>query len=195
MKTAKYRGLATTAMLGAVGFVLMFIEISVPIMPGFIKFDFSELPALLASFAFGPAAGAGVCVIKNALHALVTNSGGVGELSNLVLGLCYCVPAGLIYRRLKSRHGALAGALAGTVLSAAVSLPFNYYVIYPLYMRIMPIDAILGMYQALDPSVDGLFDALLRFNVPFTAAKEAIVAGIVFLIYKRLSPLLHGRRA
>ena len=52
------RKLAGTAMLSAVGFILMFIELSVPIMPAFIKLDFSELPALLASFAYGPMAGA-----------------------------------------------------------------------------------------------------------------------------------------
>ncbi|MEA5038920.1 MAG: ECF transporter S component [Clostridiaceae bacterium] len=194
MKNARYRKLATVAMLGAIGFVLMFIEFSVPLMPAFIKFDFSELPALLAAFAFGPAAGAGVCVIKNALHALVTNSGGVGELSNLAIGLVYCMPAGLIYRRMKSRRGALLGSLVGVVLSSVFSLPWNYFVIYPLYAKLMPIDAIIGMYSALDPSVTTLFDALLRFNVPFTAVKELLVAAVVFLIYKRVSPLLHGRK-
>lgn len=194
MKNARYRKLATVAMLGAIGFVLMFIEFSVPLMPAFIKFDFSELPALLAAFAFGPAAGAGVCVIKNALHALVTNSGGVGELSNLAIGLVYCMPAGLIYRRMKSRRGALLGSLVGVVLSSAFSLPWNYFAIYPLYAKLMPIDAIIGMYSALDPSVTTLFDALLRFNVPFTAVKELLVAAVVFLIYKRVSPLLHGRK-
>jgi riboflavin transporter FmnP len=195
MKKPKYRALAATAMLGAIGFVLMFIEIAVPVMPSFIKFDFSELPALLAAFAYGPAAGAGVCLVKNALHLLVTNSGGVGELSNLVIGLCYCVPAGLLYRRIRSRRGAMYAALLGTAVSALASLPVNYYVIYPLYARLMPIELILQAYQALDPSVGGLFDALLRFNLPFTAVKELLTAAVVFLIYKRLSPVLHGRRA
>ena len=40
----KTRALAATAMLGAVGFVLMFLELSVPFMPGFFKLVFSELP-------------------------------------------------------------------------------------------------------------------------------------------------------
>ena len=194
MKNVKSRKLAAVAMLGAIGFVLMFLEFSIPLMPAFLKFDFSELPALLAAFAFGPAAGAGVCVIKNVLHALVTNSGGVGELSNLVIGLFYCMPAGFIYRRMKSRQGAALGALAGLVISSAISLPWNYFVIYPLYSKLMPIDAIIGMYSALDPSVKTLWDALARFNVPLTAVKELVVAVIVFLTYKRLSPMLHGRK-
>ncbi|MBR5391004.1 MAG: ECF transporter S component [Clostridia bacterium] len=188
------RALVGTAMLGAIGFVLMFLDFSVPVMPSFIKMDFSELPALLASFAYGPVSGAAVCLIKNVLHLLVGHTGGVGELSNFLLGCLYVIPAGLIYRRIRSRKGALAGSLAGCVISAAGCLPINYYLIYPLYTKLLPIEAILGMYQKLDPSCSGLFDALLRFNVPFTFVKELLVCVITFLIYKKLSPVLHGRK-
>ena len=70
-KTQNTRKLAGVAMLSAVGFILMFIELSVPIMPAFIKLDFSELPALLASFAYGPMAGATVCLLKNVIHVFI----------------------------------------------------------------------------------------------------------------------------
>ena len=56
----KIRKLAMTAMLSAVSAVLMFISFNVPLMPGFIKMDFSELPALVASFSMGPLAGVAV---------------------------------------------------------------------------------------------------------------------------------------
>lgn len=191
----KTRALAGTAMLGAVGFVLMFIELSMPFLPPFLKLDFSELPALLASFAYGPAAGGAVCLLKNLLHCLIGGTtGGVGELSNFLLGCCYVLPAGMIYRRKKTRRGALLGSFAGCVISAALSLPINYFLIYPLYGKLMPMDAILGMYQAINPACTGLFDALLTFNVPWTFAKEALVCLITFLIYKKLSPILHGRK-
>lgn len=193
--TVKTRTLAATAMLGAIGFILMFLELSVPVMPAFIKLDFSELPALLAAFAYGPVSGTMVCLLKNVLHVFLGgSSNGVGELSNFLMGCCYVVPAGLIYRRVKSRRGALLASVSGCIASAAMSLPINYFLIYPLYDKMMPMDAILGLYQALDPSCNGLFDALLRFNVPFTLAKNALVCVLVFLIYKKLSPLLHGRK-
>lgn len=193
--TVKTRTLAATAMLGAIGFILMFLELSVPVMPSFIKLDFSELPALLAAFAYGPVSGTMVCLLKNVLHVFLGgSSNGVGELSNFLMGCCYVVPAGLIYRRVKSRRGALLASVSGCIASAAMSLPINYFLIYPLYGKMMPMDAILGLYQALDPSCNGLFDALLRFNVPFTLAKNALVCVLVFLIYKKLSPLLHGRK-
>lgn len=195
-KTAQNtRKIAGVAMLSAIGFILMFIELSVPIMPAFIKLDFSELPALLATFAYGPAAGAAVCLIKNVLHVFMGGTtGGVGELSNFLLGVAYVVPAGLIYQKIKSRKGALIASLVGCAISALYSLPHNYFLIYPLYGKMMPMEAILGMYQTLNPNCESLFEALLTFNVPFTFAKEAITAAMAFVIYKPLSPVLHGRK-
>ena len=195
-KTAQNtRKLTGVAMLSAIGFILMFIELSVPIMPAFIKLDFSELPALLATFAYGPMSGAAVCLIKNVLHYFMGGTtGGVGELSNFLLGVAYVVPAGLIYQKIKSRKGALIASLVGCAISAIYSLPHNYFLIYPLYGKMMPMETILGMYQTLNPSCDNLFEALLTFNVPFTFAKEAITAAMAFVIYKPLSPILHGRK-
>ena len=63
-----------------------------------------------------------------------------------------------------------------------------------IYGKMMPMEAILGMYQTLNPNVDGLFQAIATFNVPFTFAKEAITAAMAFVIYKPLSPILHGRK-
>lgn len=195
--TSQTRKIAAIAMLSAVGFILMFVELTVPVMPAFVKLDFSELPALLAAFAYGPVSGAAVCLIKNLLHIFLGGNptGGTGELSNFLLGCLYVIPAGLIYQKIKSRKGALIGSLTGCTVSAVLSLPINYFLIYPLYGKLMPMDTIIGMYQDLDPSCGGLFDALLRFNVPFTFVKEALVAAITFLIYKKLSPILHGREA
>ena len=82
----KVRYITVTAMLSAVAFVLMYLEIAIPIMPSFIKFDFSDLPALLGSFALGPVCGVLICLIKNVLHLAFSNSMFVGELSNFILG-------------------------------------------------------------------------------------------------------------
>ena len=189
------RKMAAVAMLGAVGFVLMFMEISVPIMPMFIKLDFSELPAVLASFAYGPVAGIAVCLLKNALHLLVTNTAGVGELSNFLLGIFFVVPAGLIYRKSHTRKGALIGAGVGCVAYALASVPINYFLIYPMFGQfVMPLPVILGMYQTLNPNVETLWQALTQFNLPFNFAKEVLVSAITFLVYKKLSPILHGRK-
>jgi riboflavin transporter FmnP len=54
-------------MLSTVAYLLAFIEIQVPLSPSFAKMDISDLPALIAAFAFGPLPGVIVELIKNAL--------------------------------------------------------------------------------------------------------------------------------
>ena len=93
------KSVATVGVLGAVATVLMYLEFPLAfIIPSFVKFDFSDLPALLASFALGPIAGVAVCLIKCAIHIAVSSSAGVGELANFILGCCFVIPAGIIYK-------------------------------------------------------------------------------------------------
>ncbi len=186
--------LTVTAILAALATVLMALSFNVPLMPGFIKMDFSELPALLASFALGPVSGAAVCLVKNLINLLFTTTGGVGELSNFLLGVAFVVPAGLLYQRKKGKKAALLGAVLGAALMAAFSMISNYYVVYPVYGAFMPMEGILGMYQAINPAVETLWDALLWFNLPFTFLKGMASVIITALIYKPLSPLLKGRK-
>lgn len=100
----KVRYITVTAMLSAVAFVLMYLEIAIPIMPSFIKFDFSDLPALLGSFALGPVCGVLICLIKNVLHLAFSNSMFVGELSNFILGAVFVAIAGNIYKHKKTKR-------------------------------------------------------------------------------------------
>ena len=170
------RLLVGTGMLSGLAFVLQYLEFPIPIMPGFIKFDFSDLPALIGAFAYGPLAGVIVEFIKNLLHCTVTQSFTVGELSNFILGAVFTATAGLIYKKNKS-----------------ISFPSNLFIVYPAYTKFMPMEAIIGAYSELLPSVGKLWQALLIFNVPFTIVKGLISTLITVLVYKRLSPVLKGR--
>ena len=195
--TSKVRVLTGTAMLGAVAAVLMYLEFPIPIMPAFVKLDVSELPALIASFAYGPVSGILVCLIKNLIKLPSTSTAAVGELFNFVMGALFVGVAGLIYKRNKTRKGAIVGALLGALVMAVVSVPYNYFIVYPAYvvMYHLPLDAIIGMYQAINPNVNGLLNCLLVFNLPFTFFKGMLDAVICFAIYKPLSPILHGRNS
>lgn len=188
------RSMAVTAVLGAVSAALMFVAFRVPLMPSFIQLDVSELPALIAAFSMGPLSGVAVCLIKNLVHLLVTTTGGVGELSNFLLGAAFVLPAGLIYRTHKDRKGALIGSLAGALAMALCSLPSNYFITYPFYAMLMPMEAILDMYRAINPNVKTLTDALIWFNMPFTFVKAMLSVAITFLIYKRISPIIKGKK-
>ncbi len=187
------RYLTVTAMLSAVAFILMFLDFSVPFMPAFIEMDISELPALIGAFSFGPVCGVIVCLVKNLMHLLITTTGGVGEISNFILGAVFVFPAGWIYKRKKTRKRAFFGSLAGAVFMALVSVISNYFIVYPFYTMIMPMEEIVGMYQAIVPGVNGLLECLIVFNMPFTFFKGMLSVGIAFFIYKHISPVLKGR--
>lgn len=186
------RKMASIAVMSAVAMLLQFIEFSIPIIPSFIKLDFSDIPELIITFAYGPVAGCLVCLLKNLIHMPLSGSAFIGELSNFLLGCCFVVPAGLIYKKNKTKKTALVASVVGAVIMGICSFPLNYFLIYPLYMKVLgfPYEAIVGMYQAILPAADTLVKDLIIFNVPFTIVKGLICAAVTFLIYKRLSPIL-----
>lgn len=185
------RTIAVTGMLSAVAVVLMYLEIPIPIMPGFIKFDFSDLPALLGAYALGPVAGIIICLIKNVVHLAASQSMLVGELSNFILGSVFVFTAGIVYKKKKSKTGALLGGLCGAMAMGVFSVFSNYLIVYPVYYKLaMPEVVILSLYQAIIPSMKSIMQCLICFNLPFTIVKGLIDVGISMLIYKPLSPLL-----
>ena len=124
-------------MLSAVAFALMFIEIPIPaLIPSFVKLDISDLPELLAAFSLGPVYGVVVALMKNLLIILIkgSSSANIGELCNFLLGAAFSLVAGILYRRKKSRRSALVGSLIGAALMAVISVPLNYFVVYPAYV-------------------------------------------------------------
>ena len=195
----KNHRLAVSAMLTAVPAVLQFLEFSIALVPSFIKLDFSDLPALLGTFSLGPVYGVAIQLVKNLLHLPFGSSAGVGELSNFILGAVFVFVAGAIYKHSKSRKSALVGSVAGAAAMALISIITNYFIVYPAYVVLynLPLDAIVGMYEAIlggvshVPTENALFNCLLVFNIPFTLAKGLLDTALCFLIYKPLSPLLH----
>lgn len=188
------RKLTVTAIMSALSFGLMMIEFSVPIMPAFIKFDISELPALITAFAYGPGYGVLVCLLKNALHLPMSSTQFVGELSNFLMGAVFVFVAGLFYKIKHTRNFALIGSLVGNLAMAVACFVVNYFITYPIYMEILiPEEAILGMYKAILPAMDSIWKSILVFNVPFTFVKGLASVGITFLIYRKISPLLKGK--
>ena len=183
--------IAVTAMLSAAAAVLMFLDFPIPfLIPPFVKMDFSELPALLATFSLGPASGVVVCLVKNLVNLTMSSTQGVGELCNFLLGVCFVIPAGLVYKYKKTRSGALVGALVGAAAMAVGSIPVNYFISYPFYTVFMPLDTIISMYQEIYPGVDGLLACLIIFNAPFTLLKGLLDTALCFLVYKPLSPFI-----
>ena len=194
--TRRVRNLAVTGMLSAVGCVLMMFDFPLPMLiPSFVKMDFSELPALLASFSIGPVSGIMVCLLKNVLSAIFHGSTlGIGEVCNFLMGAVFTGVAGLIYKRNKTRKTAIIGSLVGAVVMAIASVPINFFFSYPVYAAAFGgMEAIIAAYQAINPNIGSLLGCLIVFNLPFTLVKGLLTSLLTFLIYKPLSPILHGR--
>ncbi len=193
--TISIRAITVTAMLSAVACVLNIFDFPIPfLIPTFVKMDISDLPELLAAFSLGPWYGVTVTLLKNLLKLVIkgTTTAYAGELCNFILGAAFSFTAGVIYHCKKSRKTALIGAIAGAVVMALLSIPCNYYISYPVYTKFMAVDKIIAMYQSLRPGVNGLLECLIVFNAPFTLLKGLLTSALCFLIYKPLSPILHG---
>lgn len=192
VKKVNVRKITVTGMFAALSVVLyMTMSFKLPFMPSFISLDFSELPAVIAAFTMGPLYGVAVCLIKNIVHMLVSSSMWIGELSNFILGAALTLSCGYIYQHNRTKKGAIIAGIAGAVTMALVSVVSNYFVIYPLYFTVWPKEAVLGMYQAIMPSIHGLLQALVVFNMPFTFCKGFICVLITILIYKPLIKIIN----
>lgn len=186
------RELTTIAILAAIAAVLFMVEIPVVL---FYKLDLSNLPVLLGTFSMGPVAGTLILLVKSVLGLLHSSSQGVGELADFLMGFAMVLPAGLIYRRNKTRRGAVLGMAAGAVAATVVGVLSNLYIMIPFYGAAygMPVDAIVGMGQALLPAVDSLWKFVLLITAPFNLLKWVVISVLGALMYKPLSPILHGR--
>lgn len=190
----KVRMMAQIGMLSAIAVVLMLFEIPLPFAPSFYEIDFSEVPVLVGSFAMGPLAGAAIEFVKILLNFAIngTTTAGVGEFANFLIGCAMVLPAAWIYKMNHTRKGAIIGMLTGTLFMAFVGCFLNAFVLLPTYAKAfgMPIDALVGMGTAVNSHITSLTTFVIFAVAPFNLLKGALVSLIVFLIYKKISPIL-----
>lgn len=187
------RNMAVMAILAAIASVLFMIEIPVVL---FYKLDLSALPVLLGTFAMGPVEGIIILAVKALLGLLHSSSQGVGELADFIMGLAMLLPAGLLYRHMRTRKGAILGMVLGTVVATVAAVFVNLWIMIPFYSTAygMPIESIVEMGQAIVSAVNSAFKFVLLITAPFNLLKWTVISVVTGLIYKPLSPLLHGRR-
>lgn len=195
----RIRWIAQVGMLSAVATVLMMFELPLPFAPSFYQLDFSEIPVLVGSFSMGPLAGMMIELVKIILHAVLKGSmtGGVGDVANFVIGVSFCIPAAVIYRKMHTRHGAEIGMAAGTVCMTLAGCVINAYVLLPLYSRVLslPLDALVEMGTKVNSSITGLGTFVIFAVAPFNLLKGLLVSLVVLLIYKKISPILKISRS
>jgi len=195
---SRTRTITQIAMLGAIAGILMNLEFPIPFLaPSFYQLDFSEVPVLVGSFAMGPLAGVWVELVKILVHLVTkgTMTAGVGDVANFIFGCAFVVPAGFIYRSMKNRKHAVLGMIAGTLLTSVVACFINAFILLPAYGKAfgMPIDALVGMGTAVNSHITSLSTFVMFAVAPFNLVKGIIVSLVVFLIYKKISPIFRIR--
>ena len=185
--------LTSTAVLSAMAVLLMYLEFNLPFMPSFLKFDFSELPVLVGSYALGPWYGVLIELLKNLIHLPATGTAGIGEASNFLTGSIYVFTAGSIYKKNRTRKGAIISMAIATLALGVIACPLNYFVTLPLYGTVLhfPMEAIVGMASAVNPMVSSKISLIFWVFLPFNLFKGLVISFLTFWVYKPISNIIH----
>ena len=193
MKTGKWstQKLIYTAMLAAVGGVLMSLEISVPMMPPFYKVDFSDVPSVIAVFLMGPVSGICVEVIKLLIKLITvgTNTMYVGELANLIAAFLFVWPLWFLYQKLgANRKAAVEALLLSIVIRTACACFINANITLPLYAKAMslPLDEVIRMVASVNPAIKDLNGFIILATIPFNVLKVGLNYIVGQLLFVRL---------
>jgi len=191
------RKVAMIGMFSAVAMILMLFDFPLPFAPGFYKLDFSELPILVGTFAFGPAAGVMMEFIKILLKLFIkgTSTAFVGELANFVVGCSFILPASVIYAFRKSKKSAIVSCIVGTLVMTVFGTAFNAVYLLPAFARLygnMPVEDLVAMGRAVNPLVSegSVVGFVMACVAPMNLIKGSVVSVVTLLIYKPLSPLI-----
>lgn len=182
-------------LLAAMAFILMYFDFPLPLFPGFLKIDLSDLPALIGAFALGPVEGIVIELLKNILHVLFkgTQTALVGEMANFIVGSVLVFISGYIYKINKSRKGAIVGLISGVLVMTTVASLINYFVLIPTYAKVfkLPLDAIVGMGTKINGNITDLRSLVIWSVVPFNLLKGIMVSLVTLGVYKNVSLLIH----
>lgn len=182
----------------ALAAVLMYLEIPFFFAPPeAYKLDFSEVPVLISGFMLGPIEGVITEFIKILIKLIIkpTSTAFVGEFANLVIGITFILPASIIYKKKKSRKGALIGMGTGTLIMTVVGCFINAFVLLPAFAYLfgnVSVSEIIKMGTAVNPAITNMFTFIILAVVPVNIVKGVLVSIVVYLIYK---PVTKGIRS
>ncbi|SDC20485.1 Riboflavin transporter FmnP [Terribacillus halophilus] len=181
MRSSKLTKTITFALLGAISMVLMLLNFPLPILPSYLKIDFSEIPVLIAALLFSPLAGVAVEAIKNLLYLIFTGAGDpVGVAANFLAGMLFVMPVAYFYHKFKAGKKTLISGLAtGTVAMAVGMSVLNYFIVLPLY------SIFLGSPVMSD---NAKWVAVTAGILPFNLVKGIVIAIVFVPLFAKLKP-------
>lgn len=176
----KTKRLLTVSMLIAISFILMFIKFPLPFLPPYLTMDFSDVPVLVATFAFGPVSGILVALFKNVLNFLIVSHEPIGNTANFLASICLIIPTYYFYRIKKTKLFMGYGLLTGTILMTIFMSLMNYFVLLPLYGQIMNLADLAHNLKLIVSA--GI--------IPFNLIKGIVISIIYILIFDKLKTII-----
>ncbi len=171
------RQLVTMALMCAIAALLSFIEF--PLLPGvtWLKFDASNMPAMVAGFAYGPAGGIAVGIITAIIHGLLM-ADFTGTLMNIMVVVCFVLPAALIYKKMHTFTGAIIG-LVFSIIAGVIGAIIGNLLLTPSWLGV-PFDAVVAL--------------IIPVLIPFNIIKGLINAVLTLIIYKSISNIITPKK-
>lgn len=198
MSKKRTRQMTIIANLSALSVLLyFFVKFPLPFLfPEFLDIQFSNLPAIIGGFVMGPLAGGTIVVIRTLIKLPFSSTAMVGELIDLIIGLATVLTSSIIYHRFKTKKGALIGSIAGTVVWVVIAMAANYFFVLNFYLEFFfngSVDGLLALMQVVPGiTADNYLERFVLFAaLPFNLLLATLVYGITFLVYKRISTLIH----
>lgn len=180
-----------TSIFGAIATILYLIPgIKLPFFLGFLEIHFDEIPAFIASFAYGPLCGTFVIIIKTLIKLFFSTSAGVGELMDLIYGLALILPASIYYKKNRTFKGAIIGLVISTIVHLLVTFICSATFVIDLYCLIyagLTQEQVLQMAQLLVPQVSNVHASIAFYCfLPFNLFKDVIITTLTILLYPRV---------
>ena len=189
------RKIAMIGLFSAIAVILHIFDFPIPFLaPGFYKLDFSEIPALIGAFAFGPVAGVMIECCKILLKLVIkgTSTAFVGDLANFTIGCSLVLPASIIYMFKKTKKTAILSCVAGSVFMTVFGTAFNGIYLLPAFSKLfgMDMDVIIKMGTEIHSSINSITTFVCFAVAPMNIIKSVSASVVTLLIYKPLSPIL-----
>lgn len=181
------RELVTIGLFSALAYVLMLLES--PGYLGFLRIEFSDVPAILGGLGYGPAAGVFIELIKNLIKVLSTKTIGEGELSNFLVGSAFVIPLSIIYRKWKGKHKLLVGYVVSVISMCIAGMLVNYFITVPIYSNMFGgMEALIGFVGGMTPgflpTIDSMWKLIVIGITPFNVVKGTMMAVVSYYVFK-----------
>ncbi|MCT1795814.1 ECF transporter S component [Helcococcus kunzii] len=187
--------MAKIAIFSALAGVLMLFKFPIPIAPAFMTVDFGDVATLVSGFVLGPISGIIIVIMKNLINIVLdgTMTAYVGELSNIIVGSIFVGVSSYIYSKNKTRKSAIIGLIGGIVAMTILATLSNYFVIFPIYAKVMHID--LEGFVNFAPKFVKSYNQLIVLSViPFNLVKGTLNAIVTLIVYKKISRYFKNMR-